>query len=176
MTSAPSTSRTWLSTHWIAPVALAVIAGDLASIWFAGWTDAALVEAALLFDFVVLIPCLYWWCYREKGRTAIVQAVALACFAAWCTGKLVPVEHRHLVDWVGRLRYVGLAALLVLEIKLGIMVYKAVVFSGQSRDDARRTLESEGLPPWLARFMAFEASLWRKAWLFLQRLFSRRVG
>ena len=104
-----------------------------------------------------------------------VQAVALACFGAWCMGKLVPVEHRHLVDWVGRLRYVGLAALLLLEIKLGVMVYKAVVFSGQSKQDAQRTFESEGMPRWLATFMAFEASLWRRLWLFVQRIFSRNT-
>lgn len=161
----------WLSRHWFVPVALAVALGDLSSVYFAGWSDARLVEAALLFDFVVLLPCLYWWCYRRKGRGAIVQAVALACFAIWCTGKLIPDEHRYLIDSVGWLRYVGLAGLLALEIKLGIMVYKAVVFSGQSKLDAQKTFESEGMPPWAAKLMAFEASLWRKAWLFVQRIF-----
>lgn len=166
--------KSWLSRHWVLPLALAIVVGDLSSIYFAGWSDAELVEAALLFDFVVVIPCLFWWCYRSKGRTAIVQAVALACFAIWCTGKLIPPEHGNLIDSVGWLRYVGLAGLLALEIKLGIMVYKAVVFSGQSKGDAQKTFESQGLHPWLARFMAFEASLWRKAWLFLQRAFRRR--
>ena len=68
---------------------------------------------------------------------------------------------------------IGLAGLLALEIKLGIMVYKAVVFSGQSKSDAQQTFESEGMPPWAARLMAFEASLWRKAWLLVQRIFRR---
>ena len=166
-------AQSWLSRHWFVPIALAVAIGDLSSVYFAGWTDAELIEAALLFDFVVVIPCLYWWCYRAKGRAAVIQTVALACFAIWCTGKIVPPEHRGLIDSVSWLRYVGLAGLLALEIKLAIMVYKAVVFSGQSRNDAQRTFESEGLPPWLARFMAFEASLWRKAWLFVQRIFRR---
>ena len=155
-------------------MAFAVVAGDLSSVYFGGWSDAQILEAALLFDFVVLIPLLYWWCYRSKGRVAIVQAIALACFAIWATGKVIPTEHRYLLDPISWLRYVGLAGLLALEIKLAIVVYQAVVFSGQSKDDAQKVFESEGLPPWLAKFMAFEASLWRKVWLFVERVFGRK--
>lgn len=174
ITTAPLRSKNWLSRHWFIPITMAVAVGDLSSVYFAGWTDAEFVEAALLFDFAVLIPLLYWWCYRAKGRVAVLQAVALSCFAIWCTGKVIPPEHRNLIDSVGWLRYVGLAGLLALEIKLGVMVYKAVVFSGQPKSEAQQTFESEGLPPWTARLMAFEASLWRRAWLFAQRIFGRK--
>jgi len=164
----------WFSRHWFLAVAVAVVAGDLSSVYYGGWSDAHLVEAALLFDFVVVIPFLYWWCYRSKGRVAIVQAIALACFAIWATGKVIPTEHRNLLDSISWLRYVGLAGLLALEIKLAIVVYKAIVFSGQSKGDAQKNFEAEGLPPWLAKFMAFEASIWRKALLFAQRIFGRK--
>jgi len=174
MTSTTSSPQNWLSRHWFLVVAFAVVAGDLSSVYFGGWSDAQILEAALLFDFVVLIPLLYWWCYRSKGRVAIVQAIALACFAIWATGKVIPTEHRYLLDSISWLRYVGLAGLLALEIKLAIVVYQAVVFSGQSKDDAQKVFESEGLPPWLAKFMAFEASLWRKVWLFVERVFGRK--
>ena len=73
-------TRHWLSRHWFVPVALAVALGDLSSVYFAGWSDARLVEAALLFDFVVLLPCLYVWCYRRKGREAINQDVSHETF------------------------------------------------------------------------------------------------
>jgi hypothetical protein len=174
MTSFISSPKIWFSRHWFIALALAIVAGDLSSVYFGGWSDAKIIEAALLFDFVVVIPLLYWWCYRSKGRVAIVQAVALACFAIWATGKVVPVEYQNLLDSVSWLRYVGIAGLLALEIKLAIVVYKAVVFSGQPKDDAQKNLEAEGLPPWLAKLMAFEASLWRKAWLFVQRVFVRK--
>lgn len=173
MTQIPA-PRHWLSRHWFFPVALIVALGDLGSVYATGWTDAALLEAALLFDLAVLLPCLYWWCYRQNGRAAVVKAVALACLAIWCTGKIVPEEHHHFLDAFVWIRYVGLAGLLVLEIKLTVMIYKAVVFSGQSRSEAQQRLESDGLPPWLAKFVAFEASLWRRAWLFLQRVFRRK--
>lgn len=164
----------WWTSHWFIPVAAVVAVGDLNAAWHGGWEDGPWLEAALLFDFVVLLPLLYWWCYRARGKAAIVQAVALACFAIWATGKAVPAEHHRLLESFAWLRYVGLAGLLVLEIKLGVAVYKAVVLSGQSRDEARAKLESEGMPPWLAKFMAWEASLWRRAWLFMKRFFGKQ--
>lgn len=165
-------AESWLSKNWFLPVAAAIAAGDLSSVYFGGWSSSRLLEAALLFDFVVVVPLLYLWCYRAKGKAAIVQAVALACFAIWATGKVVPAEHRNFLDSISWIRYVGLAGLLALEIKLGIVVYKAVVFSELSKGEAQAKFESEGIPPWLARFMAFEAALWRKVWLFAKRVFS----
>jgi hypothetical protein len=174
MNAMPIDPRRWWASHWFFPVAALVTLGDLGSVWFGGWADdGRLLEAALLFDFVVLLPLLYWWCYRARGKKAVVQAVALACFAIWATGKAVPAEHRHLLDSLGWLRWLGLGGLLVLEIRLTIAAYRAVVFSGRSRGEAQQTLESQGLPPWLARFVAWEASLWRRAWLFLRRWLGR---
>ena len=109
MTSFISSPKIWFSRHWFIALALAIVAGDLSSVYLGGWSDAKIIEAALLFDFVVVIPLLYWWCYRSKGRVAIVQAVALACFAIWATGKVVHVEHQNLLDSVSWLRYVGIA-------------------------------------------------------------------
>ncbi|MEJ6006952.1 hypothetical protein WG899_15475 [Paucibacter sp. AS339] len=136
---------------------------------FGGWSNYRPVEAALLLDFVLVVPLLYVWCYRHKGKAAVIQAIALACFAIWATGKAIPEQHQQLLPSLTWLRYVGLAGLLLLEIKLGVEVYKAVVFSGQSQEAARARFQSEGMPPWLARFMAMEAALWRKAWLFVKR-------
>ncbi len=170
--SIPNTGS-WFFRNWFWPIALLIAVGDLSSIYFVGWSDTQLLEAAILFDFVVVIPLLYWWCYRHTGKAAVIRSVVLACFALWATAKVIPAEHRHLLDSVSWLRYVGLAGLLILEIKLAVMVYKAVVFFGQSKDQAQATFESEGMPAWLAKIMAFEASLWRKGWLFLRRVFGR---
>ncbi|MBH9576872.1 hypothetical protein [Inhella proteolytica] len=165
--------RPWLLRHWFVPAALLLALGDLSSVWAQGWTDAPWLEAVLLFDFVVVIPLLYLVCYRHKGKAACVQALALACLGIWALDKLMPAEGRQWLDALVGLRWFGLALLIALEIKLGIVVYKAVVFSGQTREQAQSRFESEGLPPWLARFMAFEAGLWRRLWVFLQRLVGR---
>lgn len=166
--------KRWWANHWFAPVAALVAIGDVSAVHFGGWTDARIVEAALLFDFAVVLPLLYWWCYRARGKAAIVQAVALACFAIWATAKAVPAEHHHLLESFAWLRYIGLAGLAVLEIKLGVAVYKAVIVSGQSKAEAQARLESEGMPAWVAKVMAWEAALWRRAWLFTKRFFGKR--
>lgn len=175
MSAMSTCNQAWWSRHWFFPVAILVAMGDVSSVWFGRWgDDGRLLEGALLFDFVVLLPLLYAWCYRARGKAAIVQAVALACFAIWATSKAVPVEHQHLLESIAWLRYAGLTGLALLEIKLGVAIYKAVVLSGQSKAQAQQAFESEGVAPWLARFMAWEASLWRRAWLFIQRCCGRR--
>lgn len=164
----------WWSHHWFMPVAAAVVAGDLSTVRWGGWSDARALEAGLLFDFAVLLPLLYLWCYRRQAKGAALRALALACFAIWATGKAIPVEQQHLLGTVGWLRYVGLAGLALLEIKLGVAVYKAVVFSGKPRREAEAALGSEGMPPWLAKIMGLEAVLWRRLWVLVRSPFRRR--
>ena len=57
-----------LRINWFLLVAPVVIAADLyLGLSARGGVDK-LVEAGLLFDLVVLIPCLYWLCYRQRGQ------------------------------------------------------------------------------------------------------------
>jgi hypothetical protein len=158
--------------RWFLPVAAMVVAGDLSAARWGGWSNARALEAGLLFDLAVLLPLLYLWCSGRQARGAVVRAVALACFGIWATGKIVPVEQQHLLGAVGWLRYLGLAGLVALEIKLGVAVYKAVVFSGKPRHEAEASLMSQGMPPWLARLMGLEAALWRQL-LALARSWAR---
>lgn len=163
----------WRSHHWFLPAAAAVVAGDLSAVRWGGWSGARALEAGLLFDFAVLLPLLYLWCYRRRVRRAAIRALALACFAIWATGKAIPVEQQHLLGTVGWLRYVGLAGLALMEIKLGVAVYKAMVFSGKSRHEAEASLLSGGMPPCLAKIMVLEAALWRRLWAFVRYLHRR---
>lgn len=173
MLSTIPNSRRWFTKNWFIPVAFLVIVGDVSSVYFGNWPQTNILEVALLFDFAVLLPVLYWWCYRQKGKATVVKAIALACFAVWATGKALPAEHREVIDSVAWLRYVGLAGLLVLELKLMASVYKAVVVSGKSQAEAQAKLESEGIPSWASKLAAMEAAFWRKVWLHLKRLFGR---
>ena len=74
---------------------------------------------------------------------------------------------------LGILRYVGLMGLALLELKLAVSVYRAVVVSGQSAAQAEQQLTSAGTPAWVARLMALEASLWRKLWEIVRRVFEK---
>jgi hypothetical protein len=158
-------------SHWFFLVAPIVLMVDTSvSLSNRGSIDR-LIEAGLLFDLVVLVPSLYWLCYRRKGRFALVRAAALACLGVWLALKLVPEAERELVAYVAPLRYVGLAALLLLEVTVVLAIYRSV-FKGDTVEQAARQAPAE-MPPWVARLLAIEARLWRGLWQRLTRLFRR---
>lgn len=121
-----------------------------------------LVEAGLLFDLVVVIPCLYWACYRSRGRRAAVRAAAFACLGIWVALKLVPEAERDLLNYVAPLRYVGLAALVWLELVVVVALYRAV-FKGGTVEHAAAQAPPE-MPPWVAKLLAMEAAFWLRVW------------
>ena len=108
-----------------------------------------LIEAGLLFDLVVLVPSLYWLCYRQRGKKAVIKAAALTCLGIWAALKLVPEPERGLLNYVAPLRYVGLAALAWLELIVVLAIYKAV-FKGGSVAEAVSRAPAE-MPPWVAK-------------------------
>lgn len=161
-----------LKAHWffvIAPMVLAInLYVGLAS---AGEIDR-LIEAGLLFDLAVLLPCLYWLCYRRRGRSAVVKALSIACIGIWVALKLVPEADRDLLRYVAPLRYVGLAALIALEVIVVMAIYRTI-FKGGSVDQAVSKAPTD-MPPWVVRLLAFEAKLWLHAWGAIKRLTGRR--
>jgi hypothetical protein len=163
---------TTLRTHWFFFVAPLVAAINLyVGLSSRGEVDR-LIEASLLFDLAVLLPCLYWLCYRRRGRQAMVRAAALACLGIWAALKLVPEPERELLNLVAPLRYVGLAALVWLELAVVVAIYRGV-FKGGSVDQAVSQAPAD-MPAWMVRLVAREAAFWRKAWGALERLFRKR--
>jgi hypothetical protein len=175
MPLSPKNARSWFGQHWFFPVAIFVVVGDFCAAKLGEWSsDVSLLEAALIFDFAVLLPLLYWWCYRERRKVAVLKAIALACLGIWAIGWLIPEDQRNLLEPLGVFRYAALGALIALEVWLGVAVYRAVITAELSRDDAETKLKSDGLPAWIAKFMAFEASLLRRVWLFVDRIVRRK--
>jgi hypothetical protein len=164
----------FIRMHWFVAAAAAVASADFTAISTDNWSNPNLLEAGLLFDLSVVIPVLYLWCYRARGKAAILRALALSCSGIWVAGHVVPNEYHHILSLVGFVRYIGLAVLLVVEIKLAVMIYRAI-FRGEGDAEmaASKAAEDAGLPAWVARLMALEASLWRKAWHAVKRLFNR---
>ena len=166
-------SKSVLKTHWFLLVALLVAGGDLALALVDSWSDPALLEAGILFDLAVVLPALYWWCYRKRGRAALLKAAALSCLGIWVAGHIVPDQHHDLISTVGFARYIGLAVLLVIELKLVVAIYRAA-FSKSGSNHALAAAKDAGMPEWAARLMAWEASLWRRSWESVRRLVKRR--
>lgn len=163
-----------IRSHWFLLAAAAVVTSDLVAASLDSWSNPRLLEAGILFDLSVVVPALYLWCYRTRGKAAIVRAVALSCLGIWVAGHIVPSEHHQVLGTVGFVRYVGLAVLLVIQLKLVLMLYRAAF----DRDDdavptVLATAKEAGMPEWVARLMAWEASLWRKAWDAVRRMIGR---
>jgi hypothetical protein len=173
MNSPAARAFPWLRQNWFFPIAAIVVLGDLGALRLATWSVPEVLEAALLFDFAVLLPALYWWCYRSRGRAAVIRAVAICCLGIWVAGKALPATGQPILDAFGWLRYVGIAGLVMLEIKIILMLWRSIFSSGLSAQEAQEKIVAEGVPPWAARLMAWEAAFWRKVWLFARRVFGR---
>lgn len=157
--------------HWFFLVAPVVVAIDLYVALSARGDFDRILEAGLLFDLVVLVPCLYWLCYRQRGKKAAVRAAALACLGIWAALKLVPEAERDLLNYVAPLRYVGLAALVWLELVVVLAIYKSV-FKGASVSQVASQAPAD-MPPWVAKLLAMEAKFWLKVWGVIKRCFGK---
>lgn len=173
----PTTARSIkgsLRVHWFVLAALAIAAADLSLTVLDDWSNPGLLEAGILFDLAIVIPALYLWCYRSRGRTAILRAIALSCLGIWVAGHLVPDEHHRVLSIVGVFRYIGLAVLVVIELKLLAMFFRAVFRrEGEAGPSVLAAAKDADLPDWAARLMAWEASMWRRAWHAVRRMIGR---
>lgn len=161
-----------LRLHWFFLVAPIVVAGDLYVGLSARGEIDRLIEAGLLFDLAVLLPCLYWLCYRERGRKVIVRSAAVACLGIWAALKIVPESERELLDHVAPLRYAGLAALVWLELVVVVAIYRTI-FKGGAVNQAVSRAPAD-MPPWVARLLAMEAKFWLGIWLAIKRVLGKR--
>lgn len=161
-----------IRSHWFFWVAPLVLAADFYAALAARGAIDRVVEAGLLFDLAVLLPLLYLWCYRQRGRAALVRAAGVACLGIWLALKLVPEPERELLVYVAPLRYVGLAVLVWIEVRLMVVIYRSV-FKGGSVEQAVEQAPSE-MPRWVAKLLAMEARLWLRVWSAVKRLLGRR--
>ncbi len=175
MTETQMISWVGLKRHWFWPAALAVVLTNAVTLAIDGWQAPQLKELGVLFDFAVLIPLLYFFCYRKSGKKAVVRTIAFACLGVWLAGHIVPDAHHMLINQLGWVRYLGLAVLLLIEIRLAAEIWR-LAFRSPSEDASQAIkikAEKAGVPPWVAKLMAAEAKIWKKVWQFVRRLFDR---
>ncbi|TGD75711.1 hypothetical protein E4634_02185 [Mangrovimicrobium sediminis] len=164
MIGTTSISVTGMKRHWFWPAAFAVAAINAFTIVIDGWQAPQLKEFGVIFDFAVLIPLLYFFCYRKLGKQTLVRTIAFACLGFWVAGKIVPDTHHLLIDQLAWVRYLGLAVLVLIEIRIATEIWR-LAFCSRSEDASeaiKLKAEQEGMPPWVAKLMAAEAKFWKK--------------
>lgn len=158
--------------RWFFVIAPLVLAASLHVGLAARGEIDRVVEAGLLFDLVVLIPGLYWLCYHQRGRKALIQAAALACIGIRVALKLVPEHERELLNYVAPLRYLGLIALVWLALVDVLAIYRSVFKDGSVAEAIKRA--PADMPHWVAKLLAIEATFWLKVWGLIKRLLGKQ--
>ncbi len=119
-------------------------------------------ETAVLIDFVFLIPCIYIWCFRSDLKRALIKSIAIASLGFWGASILIPEPQQIIIQEYRILRYLGLAVLFLLEIKIALIIWRSI-FKGKSKQQTIEDISADSdIPVWVARLMAWEASLWKK--------------
>lgn len=163
----------WLRRHPFIPLATAIAMGDVGALYFQDWDHPRLFESAVLFDFAIVLPLLYLWCYRARGVAVILPMIGLASLGIWATSHLIPAEHQHVLGSIAWLRMLAIAAIVLIEIRILFSFYKAVFASDATPDDiADKLARDVPLPPWLTRVLAFEARMLRRLSGLLKRFFN----
>ena len=166
-------TQDWLRANWFFAAAAAVLAADLTVLNINHGATPQLLEVGLLGDLAVVIPCLYLACYWRNGKRAIIRAFAMASLGFWLASKLLPVSGHFIISSLSPLRYVALAVLFAIEVKVVLVMYKAV-FSGATRGEAETSLQTQAdMPLWVATLMATEAMFWRAAYTKIKGLFRK---
>lgn len=150
--------------HWFFLPALAIVSGAVVVTQTAAWhAEARLIEAALLFDLAVLLPALYFWCYRSSARSPALRTLALACAGIWVASYLIPSEHHHLLGFVSWVRYAAIGLLLYVELRVLASLYWAVIAGHKSPEAAAADLSAEtGMSPLVTALLAREAAFWKR--------------
>lgn len=166
-------AQNWLRINWFIPAACAVLAVDLFVLNIKNGASPRLLEAGLLGDLAIIIPCLYLACCWHNGKRAFIRTFAMASLGFWLASKLLPVPGHFIINSLSPLRYVALAVLFAIEVKVVLVMYKAI-FSGASRQEAQAALQAQAdMPLWVAKLMASEAAFWRAIYLRLAKLFRK---
>jgi len=138
-----------------------VVANSISLYWF-GDEIGTFSEIVILVDFALAIPLLYILCFRHDLKRAPVKSLAIASLGFWGASLLIPEEQHNLIQEFDFLRYIGLGVLFLIEIKIAFLIWKTI-FSGKNQEIVVKDItDGSDIPEWVARLMAWEASLWKK--------------
>ena len=167
----------WLSQHWFVPGVLVIIGLDIYIVQTVKWSNPLVIEVGVLLTLSVIIPIIYLTCYRSGLRRTLIRMSGLSLLGVWLASVLIPDSYQTLLLHLVPLRYLGIAVLCVVEVKLLIMMLTFIIYQddneGLSKQLSEQLSEKGDLPEWYARLMAYEAAFWRRLFHWLKQLITR---
>lgn len=152
------------SKHWFFVLLPMLIGAALVLTRMIHWqSEGRIAEAVLLFDCCVTLPVLYGLCYfrTKTAKQLAIRMLAIACLGVVLAGWLVPESEQRLIEQVGWLRLVGIAVLLLIELRIVVAAVR-IAFGTDARPEELAAKTDMPLP--LARLMALEARFWKAVW------------
>ncbi|MEM9398231.1 MAG: hypothetical protein AAF991_12180, partial [Pseudomonadota bacterium] len=111
-------SRYGVIEHWFFYAAGGLFLLDVATVLLTGWSAGLLLEIGLVFDLVVVMPFLYFLCYRERVKFLAVRLLGLSCLGMWLLTLVAPADRHGVFDHMRIPLNVGLAILATFELYL----------------------------------------------------------
>lgn len=165
----------WAKGNWYFVLLPIILCGNYMASKMPSDIDPRLNEAAILFDLLFMLPLLYAICYRKLGRKIIIRIIGIACLGIWLAGHLIPPEEQIIYAQIAFLRYVGLAFLVLIEIKMSVFMFKLLYGRQQENENITKQLsEKIDIPLWAAKLLVLEAAFWKRLCGMVSRLFGRR--
>ncbi len=90
---------------------------------------------------------------------------AIACLGVVLASWLVPAAEQQLIEQVGWLRLIGIAVLVLIELRLAVAAVR-IAFGSDARPEELAARTDMPLP--IARLMALEARFWKAVWRFIR--------
>ena len=111
-----------------------------------------------------MLPLLLAWSARGRGRKAmIVRGLSGLMLGSVLLLWAIPPHERTWTQALAGWRWLGMAVMAALELGVAVAMVQALR-RGTSAQALRQELEqSQGMPAWAARLMAWEVSFWRAA-------------
>ena len=162
MLNYPHSLLEWIYKNWFIPIASLIVFFACLFIKTTSWEDPPMIENITLFNFSILIPFLYLLCYRSGLRRTFIRMSALSLLGVWGASFIIPDEFQLILIQLKPLRYMGIAILFLIEIRLLIMMLQFIISADETEEDLSQHLAKTGdLPEWYSKLMALEANFWR---------------
>jgi hypothetical protein len=165
-----------LKRHLFLAAAGMVVLGVVITTQTANWMmEGNSIEIAIMVDLAILLPALYLWLHRPLQKTVVLKSLAIGCAGIWLTGLLIPSQHQSLLPSFAWLRYIGIAILGYIEIRVFLIIYRAVLAQASPAEKYTEELAAAtGIPKRFIELIVKEAIFWKVLMLKLRVFFRRK--